>query len=96
MSRHEVRHTLQPLAHINPLCQDVTVSEYKTPALYGSKVPFSFRMYPEEHRLAAEKAEANNISMARYIGALIRRDAGLPNELDNPKSNEKNQLPLDP
>lgn len=74
----------------------MTVSEYKTPALYGSKVPFSFRMYPEEHRLAAEKAEANNISMARYIGALIRRDAGLPNELDNSKSDEKDQLPLDP
>lgn len=72
------------------------MTEYKTPALYGSKVPFSFRMYPEEHRLAAEKAEANSISMARYIGALIRRDAGLPNELDNPKADDKDVLPLDP
>ncbi|GEO92163.1 hypothetical protein KFL01_14690 [Kocuria flava] len=60
-----------------------TMIDYKPPKMQGNKVPFSTRLTPKQHRLAAEAAATAGLSMAEYIGALIERDAELPNKLDN-------------
>ncbi|MGQ1799142.1 MULTISPECIES: hypothetical protein [Kocuria] len=67
------------------------MSEYKAPKMYGRKVAFSTRFTPDQHRLAAEAAARAGLSMAEYLGALIERDAGRTNKLDNPQEAE---LPL--
>ena len=62
--------------------------DYKAPKMQGRKVPFSTRLTPEQHRLAAEDAARMGLSMAEYIGALIERAAGRPNKLDNRQDTE--------
>jgi hypothetical protein len=66
--------------------------DYKAPKMQGRKVPFSTRLTPEQHRLAAEDAARTGLSMAEYIGALIERAAGRPNKLDDRPGTE---LPID-
>lgn len=50
--------------------------------MIGNKVPFSLRVYPAQHRTAAERAHNAGLSISEYIGALIDRDAGNPSALD--------------
>ena len=64
---------------------------YKSPKMQGNKVPFSTRLSPQQHRLAAETSAKTGLSMAEYIGALIERDANLPNKLD---SRDAPRLPI--
>ena len=79
------------LAHAHAACKTEPMNDYRAPKMQGRKVPFSTRLTPEQHRLAAEDASKAGLSMAEYIGALIERAAGRPNKLDNLQEAE---LPL--
>ena len=73
------------------LCNDVPMTDYQQPKLQGHKVALSTRVSPDQHRAAIEASRAAGLSMAEYIGALIDRDAGRPNKLDN---REAPRLPI--
>ena len=68
--------------------------EYKQPKLYGQRVPFSARMGPEQHRRLFERATALGLTQADYVSALVDRDCGLPNAIDDRLDEQKKQLPL--
>lgn len=68
------------------------MTKYTPPKLLGKRVAFSMRILPEQHRRAAEKAAALGLSQADYVGALIDRDFGLPNVLDDRQNVE--ELPI--
>ena len=85
----ETHHTLLPVAVA--VCNDGFMTEYQQPKLQGHKVALSTRVSPEQHRAAVEASHRTGLSMAEYIGALIDRDAGRPNKLDN---REEPRLPL--
>jgi hypothetical protein len=68
------------------------MKEYEPPKMIGRRVPFSMRVLPEQHRRAFEKAAALGLSQADYIGALIDRDHGLPNAIDDRQNAE--ELPI--
>lgn len=72
------------------------MSEYKAPKLFGQRVALNTRVKPEQHRRVAERAIALGLSQADYIGALVDRDYGLPNVIDDRQNEQKEQLPLDP
>ena len=73
------------------VCQDGPMTDYQQPKLQGHKVALSTRVSPEQHRAAIEASRVAGLSMAEYIGALIDRDAGRPNKLDD---REEPRLPL--
>jgi hypothetical protein len=68
------------------------MKEYEPPKMIGRRVPFSMRVLPEQHRRAFDRAAALGLSQADYIGALIDRDYGLPNALDDRQ--EAEELPI--
>ena len=68
------------------------MTEYTPPKLLGKRVAFSMRVLPEQHRRAAEKAAALGLSQADHVGALIDRDHGLPNAIDDRQNAE--ELPI--
>ena len=80
-----------PLPVAVAVCNDDFMTEYQQPKLQGHKVALSTRVSPEQHRAAVEASHRTGLSMAEYIGALIDRDAGRPNKLDN---REEPRLPL--
>lgn len=57
--------------------------QYTTPKLDGHRVALRGRLYPDQHKRAHEAANAHGLSLSDYVGALIDRDNGLPNKLDN-------------
>lgn len=65
---------------------------YVMPKLDGNRVPLRGRVFPEQHKRAHEAALRNGLSLSDYLGALVDRDAGLPNKID-----DKNQeaLPME-
>ena len=71
------------------------MTEYKPPKQYGNKVAVGTRFTPDQHRIAMHAAKDAGLSLAEYLGALIERDAGLPNKLDNPPAPKKDELPID-
>jgi predicted HicB family RNase H-like nuclease len=74
------------------MCNDRLMTDYRRPQLQGKKVALMARVSPAQHRAAIEASHEAGLSMAEYIGALIDRDAGRPNKLDNKE--EEQQLPL--
>jgi hypothetical protein len=68
------------------------MTEYQQPKLQGHKVALMARVSPDQHRAAIEASQQAGLSMAEYIGALIDRDAGRSNKLDN--NREEPRLPL--
>lgn len=59
--------------------------QYRAPKLDGLRIPLKLRVAPERHKHAWIRAHEIGISMADYVAALIDRDAGLPNVIDNPE-----------
>jgi hypothetical protein len=57
---------------------------YATPKLDGNRVALRGRIYPAQHKRAHEAANSYGLSLSDYLGALIDRDNGLPNKIDNP------------
>ena len=57
-------------------------AQYSTPKLDGHRVALRGRIYPEQHKRAHDAAFENGLSLSDYLGALIDRDRGLPNKLD--------------
>lgn len=57
---------------------------YSTPKLDGNRVALRGRIYPDQHRRAHQAATEHGLSLSDYLGALIDRDHGRPNKLDNP------------
>lgn len=57
---------------------------YATPKLDGLRVALRGRISPAQHKRAHEAAGRYGLSVSDYLGALIDRDNGLPNKLDNP------------
>lgn len=58
-------------------------SPYATPKLDGNRVALRGRIYPDQHKRAHEAADSHGLSLSDYLGALIDRDCGLPNKIDN-------------
>lgn len=58
-------------------------SPYATPKLDGNRVALRGRIYPDQHKRAHEAAQEHGLSLSDYLGALIDRDNGLPNKLDD-------------
>jgi hypothetical protein len=58
-------------------------SPYATPKLDGNRVALRGRIYPDQHKRAHEAAQQHGLSLSDYLGALIDRDSGLPNKLDD-------------
>ncbi len=56
---------------------------YVTPKLDGNRVALRGRLLPEQHKRAHEAAHAHGLSLSEYVGALIDRDAGLSNKIDD-------------
>lgn len=56
---------------------------YATPKLDGNRVALRGRLYPDQHKRAHEAATHHGLSLSDYVGALIDRDAGLPNKIDD-------------
>ena len=56
---------------------------YTAPKLDGHRVALRGRIYPDQHKRAHEAASQHGLSLSDYLGALIDRDNGLPNKLDN-------------
>ncbi len=83
---------LIPLSVSGWVCNDQPMTEYRQPQLQGRKVALMARVSPDQHRAAIEAAHKAELSMAEYIGALIDRDAGRPNKLDN--KDKEQRLPL--
>lgn len=54
---------------------------YVTPKLDGNRVALRGRLLPAQHKRAHEAAHSHGLSLSEYVGALIDRDAGLPNKL---------------
>lgn len=71
------------------------MSEYKQPKMYGRRVPFSMRMPPEVHRRLFDRTIVLGMTQADYIAALIDRDCGLPNAIDD-REEQHDQLPISP
>ena len=67
------------------------MTDYKPPKMYGNKVAVGTRFTPDQHRLAVEAAARAGLSLAEYLGALVERDAGRPNKLDD---RQETELPL--
>ena len=63
------------------------MADYIPPKLKGNKVPLNNLVQPAQHERAWHAAHSVGISLADYVGALIDRDAGLPN-LDHITSQE--------
>lgn len=80
-----------PISVAVPMCHDRAMTEYQQPKLQGHKVALMARVSPAQHRTAIEASHRAGLSMAEYIGALIDRDAGRSNKLDN---REEPRLPL--
>lgn len=57
--------------------------EYRTPKLVGNKVPMNNLVMPKQHYRAWKQANEAGLSVGEYLGALVDRDAGLPNKLDD-------------
>lgn len=53
------------------------------PKLDGNRVALRGRVFPQQWRQAHSAASAHGLSLSDYLGALIDRDAGLPNKIDN-------------
>ncbi|WP_101853473.1 hypothetical protein [Kocuria flava] len=68
------------------------MTDYKPPKMYGNKVAVGTRFTPDQHRLAVEAAARVGLSLAEYLGALVERDAGLPNKIDDRRGIE--ELPI--
>ena len=77
------------LFNVMYMWQSESMKEYEPPKMIGRRVPFSMRVLPEQHRRAFEKAAALGLSQADYIGALIDRDYGLPNAIDDRQNAEE-------
>jgi hypothetical protein len=58
---------------------------YATPKLDGQRVALRGRVLPEQHARASAQAAEHGLSLSEYLGALIDRDSGLPNKIDNPQ-----------
>ncbi|MEB2528384.1 hypothetical protein [Kocuria rosea] len=71
------------------------MKEYTPPKLFGQRVALNMRVKPAQHRRVAERAAALGLSQADYVGALVDRDYGLPNQIDDRQNQDKDQLPLD-
>lgn len=56
---------------------------YATPKLDGLRVALRGRISPAQHKLAHEAASRYGLSVSDYMGALIDRDNGLPNKIDD-------------
>lgn len=56
---------------------------YVTPKLDGNRVALRGRLLPDQHKRAHMAAYSHGLSLSEYVGALIDRDAGLPNKLDD-------------
>jgi len=61
------------------------MADYIPPKLKGNKVPLNNLVQPAQHKRAWNAAQRAGLSLADYVGALIDRDAGLPNKLDEAK-----------
>lgn len=86
------QHAAVRVAVAGALRHDSDMSEYKQPKLEGQRVPLKVRLTPSQHRLAwTAQQRHGGMTYAEYIGALIERDAGLPNALDD----KRGQEPLD-
>ena len=64
---------------------------YATPKLDGNRVALRGRVLPEQHARAHAKADEAGLSLSEYLGALIDRDCGVPNKLDN---HDQEELPI--
>ena len=84
-----------PISVAVPMCHDRAMTEYQQPKLQGHKVALMARVSPAQHRRVAERAAALGLSQADYVGALVDRDYGLPNLIDDRQNQDKDQLPLD-
>lgn len=62
-----------------------------TPKLDGNRVALRGRVFPKQWRQAHAAAAAHGLSLSDYLGALIDRDAGLPNKIDN---SQQEALPI--
>lgn len=60
-----------------------TDAPYVTPKLDGNRVALRGRLFPDQHKRAHEAALSHGLSLSDYVGALIDRDAGLPNKIDD-------------
>ncbi len=56
---------------------------YAMPKLDGNRVALRGRIFPDQHKRAHEDAASHGLSLSDYLGALIDRERGLPNKLDN-------------
>lgn len=59
------------------------MADYIPPKLKGNKVPLNNLVQPAQHERAWYAAHRAGLSLADYVGALIDRDAGLPNKIDD-------------
>lgn len=67
--------------------------QYHPPKLIGQRAALNMRIQPEQHRRLWHRAKSLGLSQADYVGALIDRDLGLPNLIDDRMNSE--QLPLE-
>lgn len=58
---------------------------YATPKLDGQRVALRGRVLPDQHARATASAAKHGLSLSEYLGALVDRDNGLPNKIDNPQ-----------
>lgn len=71
------------------------MTEYRPPKLVGRLMPLNALMHPENHRLAWERAQKLDISMTKYIDALVARDNGRPSILDHLEGEQQRLFPQD-
>lgn len=62
-----------------------------TPKLDGNRVALRGRVFPDQWKRAHEGADAHGLSLSEYLGALVDRDHGLPNKIDN---SQQEALPI--
>lgn len=62
-----------------------------TPKLDGNRVALRGRVFPDQWKRAHLAADTHGLSLSDYLGALIDRDAGLPNKIDN---SQQEALPI--
>lgn len=63
--------------------KDESMSQpYATPKLDGQRVALRGRVLPDQHARASTQAARHGLSLSEYLGALIDRDSGLPNKID--------------
>lgn len=63
-------------------------SSYTPPKLDGNRVALRGRIFPIQHRRAHDAAHEAGLSLSDYLGALVDKDHGLPNKLDEARRSE--------